>query len=241
VGLDALAEIAALPADWPLAGSVRPDVLARLATHLTALGPIARSAETGTGRTTLLLSHHSRRHVVFSADDAGRGDSLASVRASRLLCGERTEFVIGPTQRTLPVWRPDGPLQVVLLDGPHGFPFPQLEYYFLYPHLAAGGLLVLDDIQIRAVNDLFRFLRTDPMFALVEVVHTTAFFRRTDAPTFDPLGDGWWRQPYNVRVLPPLAGLSPLRALRSLVPLAWRDRLSTLRRGSPPVRLGQDR
>jgi methyltransferase family protein len=238
---DFLAQIAALPPDWPLAGSIRSDVLGRLAAHAGAPGTVVRSAETGTGRTTLLLSHLSEQHVVFTADDTGRGDSLASVRASPLLRTEHTEFVVGPTQQTLPAWRPDGPLQLVLLDGPHGFPFPHLEYYFLYPHLAPGALLVLDDIHIRAVNDLFRFLRADPMFALLEVVHTTAFFRRTAAPTFDPLGDGWWRQPYNVRVLPPLAGLAPLRRLRALVPLAWRDRLWALRRGRPPIRHGDER
>ena len=35
------------------------------------------------------------------------------------------------------------------------------------------------------------------MWALNEVVGTTAFFQRTDAETFDPLGDGWWLQGYN--------------------------------------------
>src|SRR6185436_15229680 len=118
-------------------------------------------------------------------DDAGRGDSLAAVRAAPLL-RPGVEFVVGPTQRTLAAHRFETPLDLVLVDGPHGFPFPHLEYYFLYPHLAAGGLLVLDDIHVRTVNDLFRFLRADAMFELLAVVHTTAFFRRTAAATFDP-------------------------------------------------------
>ena len=48
---------------------------------------------------------------------------------------------------------------------------------------------------------LFQFLRRDAMFELVQIVHTTAFFTRTNAPIFDPLGDGWWKQNYNSKPL----------------------------------------
>ncbi len=40
------------------------------------------------------------------------------------------------------------------------------------------------------------------MFELVEVVDTTAFFRRTTAETFDPYCDGWWLQKYNAAHFP---------------------------------------
>src|SRR5690606_34386874 len=103
----------------------------------------------------------------------------------------------GPTQRTLPGHRFDEKLQLVFLDGPHGFPFPQLEYYFLYPHIAEGGLLVIDDIHIPTIAQLNAFVREDAMFEPVATVGTTAFHRRTAAPTFDPYGDGWWEQNYN--------------------------------------------
>jgi len=206
--------IAALPADWPLAGSLRPVVLERLAAH-AARRRLVHSVETGAGKSTLLLSHLSAHHLVFTQDDAGAGDSLAAVRASPFLRAAAVEFVIGPTQATLPRFALPAPLGLVLLDGPHGFPFPQLEYYFLYPRLAEDALLVVDDIHIRTVNDLFRFLRADAMYELLEVVRTTAFFRRTAAPCLDPLGDGWWEQRYNQAVLPPPAGLSMMEALKA--------------------------
>jgi predicted O-methyltransferase YrrM len=216
--------IMALPPDWQFSGSLRPEVLASLVRHAGS-GAVRHSAETGTGKSTLLLSHVSEHHTVFTVDDAGVGDSLTSVRRSPLLRRASVEFVVGPTQQTLRDHRFPRPLDVVLIDGPHAFPYPQLEYYFLYPHLAAGALLVLDDIHIRAVNDLFRFLRDDPMFTLVEVVRRTAFFHRTDAPTFDPLGDGWWTQRYNRRVWPRLAGLPFAEAAKALVPAPVTDAL----------------
>jgi len=221
---DILARIGALPADWPLAGSLRPAVLARIAAH----GPFRCSAETGTGKSTLLLSHASEDHTVFTLDDAGQGDSLAAVRTSPLLCGEHISFVVGPSQQTLAAHR-FRPLDLALIDGAHAFPVPQLEYYYLYPHLAAGALLVVDDVHIRSVNDLFRFLRTDAMFTLLEVVDTTAFFRRNDAPAFDPLGDGWWLQRYNDLRLPPLAGLSFVRTVTGLMPAGVRAAVRRLR------------
>lgn len=41
------------------------------------------------------------------------------------------------------------------------------------------------------------------MFEVVDVVAgKTAILRRTEAPTFDPLGDGWSTQNYNKRRMP---------------------------------------
>ena len=115
---------------------------------------------------------------------------------SELLTQGIVDFVVGPTQSTLPGIRLPS-LDLVFLDGPHAYPFPQLEYYYFYPHVRAGGMLIVDDIQIPSVRQLFRFLRRDRMWYLNAVVARTAFFTRTHAPTLDPLGDSWNLQGYN--------------------------------------------
>jgi hypothetical protein len=153
------------------------------------------SVETGSGASTLLFSHLSEHHTVF-AMDAGTG-SVTAVRNSPLLIRERVAFVEGPTQLTVPQYRFTHPLQLVLLDGPHAYPFPDLEYYFLYPHLAPGGLLIVDDVHIPTITHLFEFLSVDEMFELEELVGATAFFRRTEAATFPATGDDFMRQRYN--------------------------------------------
>jgi hypothetical protein len=160
---------------------------------------IRNSVETGSGASTLLFSHLSERHTVFALDD-GTG-SVTNVRRSPLLRQNVVAFVEGPTQVTLPQHRFTEKLQVVLIDGPHAYPFPDLEYYYLYPHLDTGALLILDDIHIPTVHNLFEFLRMDIMFDFQEVVGTTAFFTRTSAPTFNQFGDGWRQQKYNARRL----------------------------------------
>ncbi|MCZ2149122.1 MAG: class I SAM-dependent methyltransferase [Bryobacterales bacterium] len=157
------------------------------------------SAETGSGATTLLMSHLSEHHWVFALDD-GNG-SVANVKQSSLLRADHVEFVEGPTQCTLPRFHFTEKLQFALIDGPHAYPFPDLEYYYLYPHLELDSLLVIDDIHIRSVQNLFRFLCSDRMFRLEEVIGSTAIFSRTAAPVFDPHGDGWWLQGYNRKLL----------------------------------------
>jgi hypothetical protein len=92
-------------------------------------------------------------------------------------------------------------LQAVLIDGPHAYPFPDLEYFYLYPHLETDGLLVIDDIDIASIHNLFRVVSHDDMFRLIEVCGKTAFLERTDAPVFDPWGDGWWKQRSNKHTL----------------------------------------
>jgi hypothetical protein len=191
---------------------------------------IRNSAETGSGASTLLFSHLSQRHTVFALD--GGSGSIAGVRRSPLLRPNVVAFVEGPTQATLPHHRFTEKLQLVLIDGPHGYPFPDLEYYFLYPHIDTGALLILDDIHIRSVHNLFEFLRRDAMFELDEVVQTTAFFTRTTAPTFDPFGDGWWQQNYNAR---PLLRYVWKDRIKSLLPISLRRRVMLRKaRGTPP-------
>lgn len=226
-----LDQIATLPHAWPFAGSLHPSVLKRME-ELAATRPVRRSAETGTGKSTLLLSHLSDHHTVFTLDDDGTGNSLREVRESPFLRREVVEFVVGPTQQTLQQHHCSEPLDLVLIDGPHGFPFSQLEYFHFYPRLAPGALLIVDDIHIRAVNDLFRYVRDDAMFALEDVVRTTAFFRRTEVATLDPHGDGWWLQRYNLKLLPLPAGLPLVEKLKSLIPWPLKERLRSLQRRS---------
>jgi hypothetical protein len=187
-----LERIIALPSDWHACGTMGRGPLEAIA-RITR-GRIRRSIETGAGKTTLLLSHLSEHHTVFAID---AGNSITVTRDSGLLERSHVHFVEGPTQRTLLAHQFVEPLDFVLLDGPHGYPFPELEYWAIYRHIAVGGVLAVDDIHIPTIGRLFEFLCEEPMFSLLEVVDATAFFRRTGEPTFDPYCDGWYLQPYN--------------------------------------------
>jgi predicted O-methyltransferase YrrM len=159
------------------------------------------SAETGCGKSTIFFSRISKKHRVFCLDDreTGASSSVAYFMDCPATRKETLDIVYGPTQTTLPAFSHGESYDVVLIDGPHGFPFPELEYYYFYPHLKPGGLLALDDIHIPSIGRLADFIAEDAMFEIVECIGATALFRRTDAPVFDPLGDGWWEQNFNRR------------------------------------------
>ena len=167
--------------------------------------PLRYSAETGSGKTTVLLSHLADHHLCFTCDDRGipRG-SIDFVQNCPLFRFDKITFVLGPTQRTLPSYKFSHMIDLALIDGAHGYPFPEMDYYFFYPHLRAGALLIVDDINIPTIRRLTQFLSEDEMFEQIHVEENTAFFRRTTAENFDPEGDGWYLQRFNTnRYKPP--------------------------------------
>ena len=179
---------------------------------------MAHTAETGCGKSTILFSRLSQRHTVFCLDDRNIGKSSVNLfQSSQVTNQDALELVFGPSQVTLPTWVA-GPgakaeLDCVLIDGPHGFPFAELEYYYFYPRLKKGGFLIVDDLHIPTVSQLADFIAEDAMFELVEVVGATAVFRRTQAKTFNPTGDGWYNQDYNRRRLTDAEIYPSLKAL----------------------------
>lgn len=186
-------EIKQLPEDWHQSGSVSHAVLDAIVKHIDHR-KIYHSMETGAGKSTLLFSHISRDHKVFSLD---AGNSLSVVLNSPLLNSGTIELIEGPSQVTLAAYTFKNKLQLAFLDGPHGFPFPDMEYYRIYPYLEENALLIIDDIQIPTIHHLYEFLLEEAMFSLIEVVENSAFFMRTGAPVFTTNEDGWWLQNYN--------------------------------------------
>ena len=190
---ETLKAIGKFPPDWHKAGTMYPALLRRVVERCHELD-VKHSMETGCGLSTIVFSQLSSDHKVFAVDCGG---SMTHVRQSTLLNPATVEFITGPTQLTLPRYVFQHALQLALIDGPHGYPFPDLEYFYIYPHLEENSLLIVDDIHIPTIHNMFRFLRDDDMFDLLEVFHHTAFFRRTAAPTFPPTMDGWWLQKHN--------------------------------------------
>jgi predicted O-methyltransferase YrrM len=165
------------------------------------------TVESGCGASTLAFALTSKKHIAFCLDDRNGTtegtSSLDYVMASKLITDNNVEFVFGPTQNTLPAAKKFQPIDVALIDGPHGYPFPELEYYYFHQHLRTGSVLIIDDLKIPSVRHMFAFLREDAMFDEMAVLSdNTAFLRRNGSPGLPPLGDRWWEHNYNRRRLP---------------------------------------
>ncbi len=183
---------------------------------IASRGPFRNSAETGCGGSTILLSRLSQRHTTFAIE--GENQTITRLREHPDLRRETVIFVEGETRRTLPLHyfekqHFEDQLDIVLLDGPHAYPLPQLEFVYLFPHVRPGGWIVLDDIQIPAVHQLFRFMTKEPSLLLEEVKIRTAFFRKLRESGSGP--DDWQLQGINKR---------------PILRYSWRDRLRRLLR-----------
>jgi hypothetical protein len=70
-------------------------------------------------------------------------------------------FVVGRSDARLQVLAAT-PVDLFLIDGGHGYPLPQLDWFYGAHRLRAGGVLVLDDMQLWAPYQLDNFLLLDP-------------------------------------------------------------------------------
>jgi hypothetical protein len=176
---------------------------------LARRGPFEFSAETGCGGSTIVFSQISKHHTAFAIE--GTDQTITGLRQHSDFQPETVSFVEGETKRTLPLHCFEGRLDLALLDGPHAYPLPQLEFAYLFPRIREGGWVVLDDVQIPSVHELVRFLRLESSIVLEEVAVRTAFFRKIRECDFGP--DGWQHQGMN---------------RRGLLRYSWRDRLRRL-------------
>lgn len=172
-------------------------------------GPGARTLETGNGVSTLVFALRGSEHTCVTPD-------AGSVELTRRWCADngvsldRVRFELGPSQAVLPRLVAD-PLDLVLIDGGHGFPIPFLDWVHTAGRLRVGGVVVVDDTQIWTGHVLRRFLLEEPGWELLaDLRPRTAAFRRTAGG--DPVRE-WIDQPYVVARDP----LAPwrLRAVRA--------------------------
>lgn len=100
---------------------------------------------------------------------------------------------IGPSQDILPRLAPD-PLDVVFIDGGHGFPVPILDWYYAGSRIRRGGLVVIDDLDLRSVRlGLLDFLELDPRWEERARKDNWAAWHRL---SHGSLGESWRSQPF---------------------------------------------
>jgi hypothetical protein len=157
--------------------------------------------ETGAGASTIVFAAVGCEHEAVTPVDAERERILAECERRGISTG-RVTFHIGPSQEVLPGLE-SRPLDLVLIDGAHGFPYPVLDWWFLAPRLRVGGRLVVDDCYLPPVGTLVESLREQPSWELIEIPsrRTVVFRKLADA---EPGPDWSGERRLSFRYLPPL-------------------------------------
>jgi hypothetical protein len=144
--------------------------------------------ETGAGASTLVFAGGGASHTAISPVP-DEHDRLRRYGAAHGIPMERVRFIAESSHTALlRTWTPE-PLDIVLIDGAHSFPFPTLDWMYTAPHLKVGGRMLVDDAYQPAVNTLARYMRANSAWELETVPgHRTPVFRKREEV---PLSFDW--------------------------------------------------
>jgi predicted O-methyltransferase YrrM len=135
--------------DW----SLSPATLQWLVDHIE---PGFRTLETGCGYSTVVFAAWECRHDVISPLHEEHA-AISEWCREHGVTVESVRYHVGPSQRILPALPPT-PLDLVLVDGDHAVPAPLIDYYYTADRLVKGGVMLVDDVQLRSVQQLCEFL-----------------------------------------------------------------------------------
>jgi hypothetical protein len=172
--------------------------------------PGACTLETGSGLSTILLTALGAIHTCVTPARV-EADRIVAYCEAHDIPTSLLNFEIGCSDEVLPKLPRLPHLDVVFIDGNHGFPVPMIDWFYAGSLLGEGGLLVVDDIPLPAVAHLCAFVDRDPRFEPEKRTSTRASYRRNGE---GDLRQDWFEQGFYG---PPLTlGDVPGRAVRKL-------------------------
>lgn len=193
--------------------------------------------ETGSGSSTVVFAAAGATHQAVTPDPLE--ETRIRATCERLgISSTSVTFHIGPSHEVLPALR-QGELDLVLIDGAHGFPYPLLDWWHVAPRLRPGGRILLDDAYMPPVAMILDALAHDEHWELAgSIGYRTALVRKVadGRPPFDWDG-GRIGGRMSFRYLPPAsraissarhrifstrAGLALVAAYRRRSDLRWR-------------------
>jgi hypothetical protein len=191
-----------------------------------SLTPDMSTLETGCGSSTIVFTASGARHVAVQPDE-GQFERVRRYCVREGIDDSRLHTIPESSHTALNggAWQPE-PLDLVLIDGAHAFPFPSLDWFYTQEHVKVGGYVLLDDAYLPSVGVLVRYLDKSPSWERVGVLgYRTPAFRKLDdnPPPYEHFGMAFDRRP-SFFYLPPgrrfvtwaehlLAERTPLRRL----------------------------
>lgn len=163
-----------------------------------------RVIETGAGASTLLFCTLEPQAVTSIAPDAALRDRMLAAASEREISTERLDFICDRSELALPKLAEAGErFDVALIDGSHNWPAVFVDFCYLNLMMPVGGAMLVDDVQLYSVAQLYNLLRKQEEYEYVGLDDKMATFRKViDHPWLPE----WRAQPYieeNTVVDPP--------------------------------------
>jgi predicted O-methyltransferase YrrM len=139
--------------------------------------PEMATLETGAGASTMVFAASGAYHHAVTPDP-DEEQRIRRACAERGIDDARLTFHLGRSQDVLPGLTTPA-LDLVLVDGAHGFPYPILDWWHLAPRLKEGGRMLLDDAYLSPVAAIVDYVRVSDGWELEKPVsYRTACIRK---------------------------------------------------------------
>jgi len=158
----------------PHSVGLRSEVLYFIDQHV---GETSKTLETGAGISTVLFALKGTDHTCIVPYQY-EVDRIKEYCAQHQISTYRINFQVDRSENVLPRLKPSE-LDLVLIDGSHGFPAPFIDWYYTVSGLKVGGTLVIDDTHVWTGEVLKKFLFSEPEWKLQEdfSLRTAAFIK----------------------------------------------------------------
>jgi predicted O-methyltransferase YrrM len=153
----------------------------------------SRTLETGLGVSTALFAMWGADHTCVVASEY-EVDQLRSYLEARQVDMSSVTFQLGSSDVVMPRIANDGDLDLVFIDGCHGWPNATIDWYYGANRLREGGVVIIDDTQLRQVSmGLIDYLDADPRWERVKKAPNWCAYRRRSSHAFC---EDWRAQPF---------------------------------------------
>lgn len=153
--------------------AVGSGVLQWIADHLSSE---MVTIETGAGYTTILFAALAKHHYCCTLSQR-EADKIRAYLKQIQITDDNLTFLIGSTDETLSRLGTETVIDFAYLDGCHGYPFPALDWHYIDKHLKVGGIIGMDNVELRPVREHCEFLEENGSYRLAGVV-TEGYFVR---------------------------------------------------------------
>jgi predicted O-methyltransferase YrrM len=179
--------------DVPQVGGLNPYIGGRIIEVVNELGS-PRVLETGAGSSTLLFLLLGPQSVTSIAPDRSLHDRVHTEAAERGIDTRPLRFLVERSEVALPQLAAAGEsIDLALIDGNHGWPAVFVDFCFINYMLRKDGVLLVDDIQLHSVAQLFLLLRNQPDYELLSIEDKQATFRKVTEVQWLP---DWRQEPF---------------------------------------------
>jgi hypothetical protein len=180
-----------MAADGNVCYAVAPEVLRFIE---DSVSQSSKTLETGAGLSTLVFALRGAAHIAVTPSKP-EINCIRDYAAENAISLDSVRFICEPSEKYLPRGEITD-LDLVLLDGKHAFPWPMVDWFYSADRLKPGGLMLIDDAQMRSVGVLRDFMSIDPAWNLVkDFAGKTVVFRKMRPQIHDI---AWHMQPWNL-------------------------------------------